>query len=387
MKKIVLLFVLVLLFLNDSISQKNIYDYLALGKYNIGYTEDILYIDNNQYEQYNYKGKAPIFLRIWHPVESEIAGESLAYHSFFYGVPQELKFVYGNLVSQFSSSIYETVFKYNIVTGEELAYDGILQADLIGKLAQLKLKSKKSILNKNTNFPVIIYHHGTQGSSIENVAMAEFFASRGYIFIAANFHLPYKNQIYGLEESVKADFSAIKLLNNYARKMAGKNPLIYIGHSWGAQVGWCYLHEPKWADVFISMETTIERKTDEAEIKDKWPFVYDVIKTKAEKFEIPILMFANEPKNKKSSFFENANLANTHFVSPKIDFAHESYTSIFFSRLFIKSDLPFTDAAELEKQLKYYIKHLELMDDYLTTTLHKKKFKHIKYWDNFNIFN
>lgn len=368
------------------IAQISIYDYMPLGKYQVGYAEDILYIENNTYEQFGYSGKAPMFIRIWHPVESEIKGELLNYNELILGnSPSNLKLTHQNLVSQFSNSIYETVFKYNIETGDDIDYNGLKEADLIGKLGMLKLKSKAANLTNNKRYPVIIYHHGTQGSSIENVAMAEYFASRGYIFIAANFHLPYVNQIYGLEESVKVDFSRIKTLNKYARNMAGKNPLIYIGHSWGAQVGWCYLHEPTWADAFISMETTIEPKTNDAEIKDKWPFVYDVIKTKSEKFEIPILMFANEPKDKKFSFFEQANLATTYYVSPKIQFAHESYTSIFFTRYFLKEAINVPDKIELENQLKSYINHLELMDNYLSSVINKKSFETLKYNAKFNV--
>ncbi len=368
------------------IAQTSIYDYMPLGKYHVGYTEDLLYIENSIYEQFGYSGKAPMFIRIWHPLESEIKGEQLSYNELILGnSTSNLKLTQQNLVAQFSNSIYETVFKYNIETGEEINYIGLMEADLIGKLSQLKLKSKSASLTKNKKYPVIIYHHGTQGSSIENVAMAEYFASRGYIFIAANFHLPYVNQIYGLEESVKADFNGIKTLTNYARNIAGNIPLIYIGHSWGAQVGWCYLHETQWVEAFISMETTIEPKTNDAEIKDKWPFVYDALKTKAEKFEIPILMLANEPKNNKFPFFEHSNLANTYYVSPKIDFAHESYTSIFFTRYFLKDEISVPDKIELENQLKSYINHLEFMDEFLKSVINKKKFKSSKFKVKFNI--
>lgn len=368
------------------LAQSSIYDYMPLGKYHVGYAEDLLYIENSHYEQYAYKGKSPIFVRIWHPVESEIKGKELSYHRFFYSdIPFQLKPVYQYLNTQSLELIYETVFKYNIENGEEIDYGQLKSYDLTGKLTELKLKSKELAFSKNEKYPVIIYHHGSQGFSIENVAMAEYFASRGYIFIAANFHLPYNNQTYGLEESVKADYSRIKTLNKYARSIAGNNPLIYIGHSWGAQVGWCYLHEPNWVDAFISMETTIERKTNDAEIRDKWPFVYEVLKTKSEKFELPILMFANDPKNKKFSFFEHANLANTKYVTPKIEFAHESYTSIYFSRLFLQNEMVVPDKIELEKQLKYYVYHLEFMDAYLTSIMSKKQLKTGAFNTNFYI--
>jgi pimeloyl-ACP methyl ester carboxylesterase len=61
--------------------------------------------------------------------------------------------------------------------------------------------------------------------------------------------------------------------------LANGNKVFYIGHSWGAQEGWCTLHEPGLADAFISLETTMEWKTDTAEVRDKWPHVLDAITT------------------------------------------------------------------------------------------------------------
>jgi hypothetical protein len=52
------------------------------------------------------------------------------------------------------------------------------------------------------------------------------------------------------------------------------------------------------------METTIEFKTDSVQIKEMWPYVYDALKTKRNKFSIPILLFAATEEDKPFEFFE-----------------------------------------------------------------------------------
>ena len=51
-----------------------------------------------------------------------------------------------------------------------------------------------------------------------------------------------------------------------AESLTRSNKLFYIGHSWGAQAGWYTLHEKNLADAFVSLETTIEFKTDTNEL-------------------------------------------------------------------------------------------------------------------------
>ena len=115
-------------------------------------------------------------------------------------------------------------------------------------------------LELDTNFPVIVYHHGNQGPSDENYLMAEYFASRGYIFVSANFELPFANHSFGYREGniKKPNTSTPKKLIEFAKSISSSEQLFYVGHSYGAQVGFCILHEEGLADAFVSMETTME---------------------------------------------------------------------------------------------------------------------------------
>jgi hypothetical protein len=101
--------------------------------------------------------------------------------------------------------------------------------DLI-KLTQTR--STRLKLEPDLNYPVIVYHHGSQGMTDENSIMAEYFASRGYIFVSANFHLPYPNTIYGLlpydlEKDNKHNQSSARNVIHFAKSISTNNQVFY----------------------------------------------------------------------------------------------------------------------------------------------------------------
>ena len=196
--------------------------------------------------------------------------------------------------------------------------------------------------------------------------MVEYFASLGYIFISTNFHLPYENTTYGLlpyelEKENKHNQSTAKALINFAKSLSSENQVFYIGHSWGAQEGWCFLNDPSWVSGFISMETTIEYNTDTLKIKEMWPYVYDAIKTKKNMFSTPILTFAAADESLSFEFFEGVNLKETIYASYKKPYAHNSYTSMYMMRYFISQEISQPDSELLLTQIDGYTAHLKLI--------------------------
>jgi pimeloyl-ACP methyl ester carboxylesterase len=223
---------------------------------------------------------------------------------------------------------------------------------------------------QRTNWPVIVYHHGSQGMSDENAVMAEYFASRGYVFVSANFHLPYPDTPFGLlpyalEQENKHNQSTAKQVIEFARTLT-KNPnLFFIGHSWGAQEGWCFLDEPNMATAFVSLETTIEYKTDTLEIKDKWPYVYDALAVQKREFSIPILLLAAEDRDLNFDFFRDWSSVAMTYASYMLPFAHNSYTSAYLMRYFLGDAFAKPDVVVLRTQVEGYATHLELMEAWL----------------------
>ncbi|MDF0705682.1 hypothetical protein [Flagellimonas okinawensis] len=127
------------------------------------------------------------------------------------------------------------------------------------------------------------------------------------------------------------------------------------------------MHEEDLADGFISMETTIEFKTDLTEIQEKWPYVYDAIKIKKNKFTIPLLLFAAKEKETNFNFFRSVGTAKTFYASYLKPFTHNSYTSFYMSRYFSPKEVENPDSEVLLSQIKGYSEHLNLMFDFLET--------------------
>lgn len=384
MKKLI-----IALFLCSSLTlyaQTNINDYVNLGAYSISYTDTLLYVDHTEYNEYTYQGREPLFVQIWQPSSSSSKKPFLKYADLLKRkVPSNLEFVYQNLSTQAKNSIINNCITYDLMTGDPIAYSEASVVEVFSKVLEMETQSFAAPFVSQGKYPVIMYHHGTQGSSWENVWMAEYFASRGYIFISANFHLPYSKQVYGLVESTQNNLAKVKKLNSFAKEISVNKPVYYIGHSWGAQVAWCYLYENNWVDAFVSMETTIETKKDELEIKDKWPFVYQTIKTEKRMYNLPILMFGYAPQGGKFPFFENINSTPTLFVSSKQEFAHESYTSVFLMRYFLRNEIKVPDSTILENQLQIYAKHLNLIEVYLKSKDTQGILKDAKWKEVFNI--
>lgn len=372
MKAILSITVIVICF--NSSAQDSFYTELDMGKYDVGFFDSLIFSDSSQYNQYGYNGTAPLFVQVWHPIKPISGAKHLCYGDFRNSkIPAPLRDVYDNLNAQADAVFIEPNIATDLSTYEAIDYDSFSYEDVLEKIKTTPTKSIYSRIQKKTKFPVIVYHHGTQGVSDENYAMAEYFASKGYIFVSANFHLPYPDLIYGLTESVTNEQSRIKTVIDFAKTLSSNQYTFYAGHSWGAQTGWCFLHDGDWADAFVSLETTIEYKNDTAQIKDMWPYVYDVVKTKKSSYEIPILMFANTQLDEPFHFFKNSTTEELYSVSIKEYFEHNSFTSVFLMRYFWRSTFSQPDSEILSGQLKMYTLHLKMMADFFQSVIQKEQ--------------
>src|SRR5690606_5623430 len=127
------------------------------------------------------------------------------------------------------------------------------------------------------DFPVIVYHHGSQSNSFENVAMAEYFASRGFVFVSSNFHLPFENKSFGLKPFDRyiagEEEQSLQTVVEFAQSLSTSSAVFFIGHSMGAQMGLRTFDENPTIKGMVSLETTLEFKEDYEQIKEMWPEV------------------------------------------------------------------------------------------------------------------
>lgn len=360
------------------------------GAYGVGYFDTIIHTEVKSYREFEYRGMEPMFVKVWHPIEKNSRTDFLSFQAFHYpDIYSHYKNPKYKIVSDQLIALTDTIIKQNLLSEELFTWEplhvGTLTAEgVLDSLLQMQTNSVYQRLTKKSRFPVIVYHHGSRGSADENSIMAEFFASRGYIFVAANFHLPYEKMIFGLTETTNNQDVQIKRLISYAEDLTRSNTHFYVGHSWGAQVGWNTLHEKNPIDAFVSLETTIEFKTDTNEIKDKWPFVYESLVKKENKLDVPVLMIANTGNDKPFPFFMGTTTKRRIEVSAKEEFLHESYTSLYLMRYFLQPELHQPDSAALANQLMLYEQHLLLMHAYLEN-YKRKKWDWQKFNDHFFI--
>ncbi|HPG12807.1 MAG TPA: hypothetical protein PLU37_14840, partial [Chitinophagaceae bacterium] len=244
------LIIICLIFLQSSIinAQETFYDLIKPGNFQVGFQDTVIFDPQFDYEAYNYSGKKPFFIQVWHPIEEKqkplFNGENdpLLIKDFFEGKQYPgLQSVQQQIKKNNKEVFIRDFIAENLHTGQENDFETYSYDDIFNLITQLKTQSTFSAINKITGFPVIIYHHGSQSNSFENFAMAEYFASRGFIFIASNFHLPYENSIWGLKPYDKLvkneDEESLRTILKFARSISSSPYIFFIGHSLGAQMG------------------------------------------------------------------------------------------------------------------------------------------------------
>jgi pimeloyl-ACP methyl ester carboxylesterase len=210
------------------------------------------------------------------------------------------------------------------------------------------------------------------GNPGENARMAEFFAQRGYIFISASFHLPHKDIPFGWESFLN-DLILEREVMKFAKQMSGDRNVFFIGHSWGAQLGWCLLHEEGLADGFVSMETTLEFKTDSAEVSDKWPHMLKLHYDSDVKYKIPVLALASARKVEPMAFFRSLDCYDLTEVIFPYSFDHEAFTSQYLMRGEIGHDIPVPDRSAIAESQIVYDQMLELILQFFKSVQHDEQ--------------
>ena len=331
----------------------------AQGPHPIGFADTLLFNDSLHYSAFGYAGPAPLFVQAWFPLEGTIAepiGRLDPHHLRFNelrepDLPLSLQRVYSELLLRMDSAFIEYCLRYPLDGDVPIEYAPFAEQQVKDSLFALGTHAFGAELPFAASRPVILYHHGAQGLSDENVWMAEHFASHGFIFLSCNFHWPLENAMYGTPLTWEPDRSSIRTMLRLARQLANGNKVFYIGHSWGAQEGWCTLHEPGLADAFISLETTLEWKTDTAEVRDKWPHVLEAITTHS--YPMPILMVADTEGTPPFPMFAGVR-GDVRFLDPKEPFGHESYTSAYLMRLAGEGRFALPDREVLQMESDLY---------------------------------
>ncbi len=347
---------------------------MALGKeamaqspHPIGFADTLLFNDSLRYTGFGYDGPAPLFVQAWFPLGGTIAEPvgrldpiNLRFRELRKPtLPTSLQPVYQQLLLRMDSVFIEYCLRYPFDGDEPIDYGSFTEQQVKDSLYALGTYAFRAEMPLYADRSVVLYHHGSQGLSDENVWMAEHFAENGFIFLSCNFHWPLENAMYGTPLVWQPDRSSIRTMLRFARQLANGHKVFYIGHSWGAQEGWCTLYEPGLADAFISLETTMEWKTDTAEVRDKWPHVLEAITTHS--YPMPILMVADTEGEPPFPLFTGVR-GELRYLDPKQPFGHESYTSAYLLRRAGDGRFALPDRDALDAQFDL---HAAMLDELL----------------------
>lgn len=387
--KIVLSLIFTSEFSIQLMADNSVYDFMNLGIYKVGYSDTIIYDTDYQYADYGYKGNKPFFIQIWHPVQVAETSPFMVFGDFLTNKPElQLSAVVEELIAQYRAMLIRDAVVLNLATGDSNEFQNFSFEEILSLLENTETRSIKKKVISGSGFPVIVYHHGSQSAPFENYLMAEYFASHGFMFLAASFHLPFSNTIFGLKPYDKLingeEEQALKFVIEIAASLTSGSDIFVAGKSWGAQIGWRALDGMSLVRGFISLETTLEFKNDYIDIKEYWPEMWQKLAVESPEYPFPVMLCAATGKEEEFPLFSKVKAQHLLFVPTHERFEHNAYTSVFYLRYFLDRSIEQSDLPQLEDRLRIYSQHLELMKNFLNDILSGRtgKGKRVKFIGN-----
>jgi hypothetical protein len=363
MKHLMMLFITC--FLCQTINaQGNVYDYVKLGKHQVGITDTIIFDSKYNYEHFGYKGKKPYLIKIWHPIQKKRKNSYLKFKDLFVFKQNEaLKGVQDSLELIYKKHFISDYLTENLENESENNYGKYSLENVFDLVGKIDTRSIRTPLKEKLHLPVVVYYNGSQGHPFENYLLAEYFASRGFIFMVASFELQFPNMSFGMlpyeRFHSKESEENLKTIIQFAQSITSSSNIFFIGHSMGAQMGLRTFGQDSTIKGMVSLETSIEFKTDYEQIKEMWPEVYKMIITDKVYYPFPILFCAATGESKPFNFMENVKSPQITYVSTITEFEHNAYLSLFYLRYFLDNSVEQTDINIIKKRLPIYLKHIE----------------------------
>ncbi|MDX2172031.1 MAG: hypothetical protein SFY56_02850 [Bacteroidota bacterium] len=351
-------------------AQESMYGYVKLGKYRVGIADTVIFDSRYDYKQFEYNGKKPYFIKIWHPIQKKQKGNYLNIKDLFVLKQNEsLKGGQDSLELIYKKHFIRDYLFENLENGNENNYGKYSFENVFDLVGKIDTRSIRASITRKSNLPVVIYYNGSQGHPFENFILAEYFASRGYIFVAASFELQFGNSPFGMlpyDRYHSNEYEeSLKTISKFAQSLTNSSNIFFVGHSMGAQMGLRTFGQDSAIKGLVSLETSIEFKSDYDKIKEMWPEVYKKIITDKVNYPFPILFCAATGENKPFNFLENVKAPQITYVSTLKEFEHNAYLSLFYLKYFLNNSVEQTDKHIIKKRLPLYVKHLETIYSFI----------------------
>lgn len=351
-------------------AQECIYDKIKLGNKKVGVIDTIIFDSKYKYEHFGYKGKKPYFIKIWHPIQKIQKNNYLKFKDLFvFKQNESLNTVQDSLELIYKKHFIKNYLVDNLKNGSENNFGEHTLENIFEIIGNLETRSIYYPIKENLNLPVIVYYNGSQGHPFENYLLAEYFASRGYIFIVTSFELQFPNLSFGIlpYERFHSNESEdnLKTIIQFAKTITKSSNIFFIGHSMGAQIGLRTFGQDSTIKGMVSLETSLEFKTDYIQINEMWPEVYKKIITEKVNYPFPILFCAATGETKPFNFLENVKSQQNTFISTVKEFEHNAYLSLFYLRCYLNTNVEQTDIDIIKKRLPIYVKHVETIYNFI----------------------
>lgn len=231
----------------------------------VGFQATWQYDHSRSFANGEYGESRPVPAFIWYPA-AQTAGRPLTCGAYFdkISVPP----VRDSLLARFSEALkeyslssfkdYSIGWHFDEWNGDaEEAYSQLLNTSFQAVEGVPPLPSGQ--------FPVILYHPGLGGNLLENAALCEQLAARGYIVISSSFHARQSWQDFFYCGTIANSVEDIDFLLSAvvpAIPNADITRIGLMGHSFGAQAGYaCLARENNVIDAFVSLDNSFDYKT------------------------------------------------------------------------------------------------------------------------------
>jgi hypothetical protein len=145
-------------------AQENIYDFVKLGDYQVGFIDTLILDEKYDYKAYDYKGQKPYFVQIWHPIKKKNGSDYMKVKDFFtFKQNPDLKIVQEHLTAEYKNLFIWDYLSENLENGKVNSYGKYSYEDVLYLIGEIETQSIPDSIIGDVNFPAIVYHNGSQG--------------------------------------------------------------------------------------------------------------------------------------------------------------------------------------------------------------------------------
>ena len=350
---------------------------LAEGNYQVGYSDTVVYNQDQYYSFLSYEGHKPYFVSMWYPIGEDIDSFTGVYNDYFsFKVSEDLKELRDSLVQMQQTSLIRYGIRNRVDSWDDRAYTKPEQ-ELFYKILNTKVNATLSNKFPSIKCPVIVYHHGMGSSKEDNSVLFEYLASHGFVIISSNYHWPNQSEL------VSDSKNDLKFIIDYTTTLSfiDQDQICFLGHSWGSQMGLIVNqtgnHPIK---SFILLDNTLEQMSLE-QVGRYYPDIDSVFRNHPNDFRTKTYVITAQKAYKENGayveypvpefeVFKLLDNRNFEILIARKTLSHEAFTSMGALRSIYVDEVIQDDSAAVVLQYETYLE----LNEQLLHLLQDKEF-------------